>query len=126
MTFELPYPPSTNHLHTVARGRKIKSHRARQYTNDVHWRIHEGLRAEADAWLPCKTDRLYVVVVAHAPDKRRRDLDNLLKGCLDSVCVALGVDDSQIDQLTVCRGSVDRSNPRVRVRLGLMPTEAAA
>jgi crossover junction endodeoxyribonuclease RusA len=126
VTLTLPYPPSVNHLHTVARGRKIKSLRARQYANEVHYRVMDELRVEADAWLPCKNDRLYIIITAHAPDKRKRDLDNLLKGCLDSVCAALGVDDSQIDQLTICRGYVDRANPHVRVRLGLMPTEAIA
>jgi len=126
MTLTLPYPPTTNHAYTVARGRKVKTLKARQYANEVGWRVADELRVEGDAWAPTKADRLYVCLVAHAPDKRRRDLANIEKLALDAICTALGIDDSQIDQLTICRGSVDRAHPRLFVRLDLMPTEAAA
>lgn len=45
----------------------------------------------------------------HPPDKRRRDLDNLVaasKPALDGVCKALMVDDSQIKQTVVEWGAV--------------------
>jgi crossover junction endodeoxyribonuclease RusA len=50
---------------------------------------------------------LKVELLAHPPDRRRRDLDNLQKALLDAV-VAAGVieDDSNIDDLRVVRGPV--------------------
>ena len=48
-----------------------------------------------------------VSITVHFCDGRRRDLDNILKGFQD-VCTHAGLwlDDSQIDHLTVVRGSV--------------------
>jgi crossover junction endodeoxyribonuclease RusA len=51
---------------------------------------------------------LALVVTFHAPDKRRRDLDNLLssmKADFDGVSQALGVDDPLFDPLTLRRGA---------------------
>jgi crossover junction endodeoxyribonuclease RusA len=47
------------------------------------------------------------MITAHPPDKRRRDLDNILKCLLDSLTHA-GVwdDDSQVDELAVIRGEI--------------------
>lgn len=50
---------------------------------------------------------LALVVTFHAPDKRRRDLDNLLaamKADFDGVSQALGVDDQLFNPLTLRRG----------------------
>jgi len=51
--------------------------------------------------------RLDMVVTLHPPDRRRRDIDNSMKGLLDALEYA-GVyeDDSQIDHLTIDRGAV--------------------
>lgn len=52
---------------------------------------------------------LPLVVTFHAPDKRRRDLDNLLaslKADFDGVSQALGVDDQLFDPVTLRRGDV--------------------
>lgn len=53
------------------------------------------------------TGTLALVVTFHAPDKRRRDLDNLLaalKPDFDGVSQALGVDDQLFNPLTLRRG----------------------
>jgi crossover junction endodeoxyribonuclease RusA len=48
--------------------------------------------------------RLSVRIEAQPPDKRKRDLDNLLKAPLDALTHAgLWVDDEQIDELTIVR-----------------------
>ena len=97
---KLPYPPTVNHYYTVARGRKILSKRGRAFKvaavafmqNQKVPKITEG--------------RFSVYIIARCPDKRRRDLDNILKPLLD----ALGSggygaipDDSHIDDLRITR-----------------------
>lgn len=50
------------------------------------------------------TSRLCVEIQAFPPDKRRRDLDNLLKATLDSLQHAgIYADDNQIDKLSIDR-----------------------
>ena len=50
------------------------------------------------------TGRVAVRIEAQPPDRRVRDLDNLLKAPLDALTHAgLWVDDSQIDELTIMR-----------------------
>ena len=51
--------------------------------------------------------RLRVCVLAYPPDRRRRDLDNLLKPLLDTLQHAgVYLDDTQIDDLRIQRGDV--------------------
>ena len=54
-----------------------------------------------------RTERLAVVMLVCAPDKRRRDLDNYCK-CIFDAFTKAGVwnDDSQIDLLVVSRGFI--------------------
>jgi crossover junction endodeoxyribonuclease RusA len=47
-----------------------------------------------------------VVVVLHPPDKRKRDLDNILKATLDALEGYAYVDDCQISRLEVRRAEV--------------------
>jgi crossover junction endodeoxyribonuclease RusA len=117
VTLKLPYPPTTNHAYTVARGRKIKTAVARQYAAHVHYAVADERRVDPDGWYPTTTDRLRVVVHVHPPDNRKRDLANTEKLALDAVCSALGVDDSQIDQLTLVRGVTLKSDPHLLLTL---------
>lgn len=56
---------------------------------------------------PVLKGRLEVHIQAFPPDKRRRDLDNVLKVCIDSLQQAgLFEDDSQIDYLLIERKEV--------------------
>lgn len=101
MILTLPWPPSNNHYYTVARGRKILSAAGRKYLADA--KVH----ILAQNWRPPRkplTGRLVVQIVAYPPDKRARDLDNLLKPILDS-CQGGGLfeNDSQIDNLRIRR-----------------------
>jgi crossover junction endodeoxyribonuclease RusA len=51
--------------------------------------------------------RLAVTIIAHVPDKRRRDLDNVLKAACDALQAAhIFDDDEQIDDLRITRGRV--------------------
>ena len=94
----LPYPPTVNNYYTVARGRKILSKKGRAY------------KMEALGWLmeqnaPKGREGAYSVsIYVMPPDKRRRDIDNLIKPLLDSL-VEYGVipDDSMIFDLRIQR-----------------------
>ncbi|HBA9842516.1 TPA: RusA family crossover junction endodeoxyribonuclease, partial [Escherichia coli] len=59
--------------------------------------------------------RLGIKIIAAPPDKRRRDLDNILKAPLDALTHAgLLIDDEQFDEITVVR-----SQPVTGGRLGV-------
>lgn len=92
----LPWPPSVNSYWRVFNGRAILSEAGRKYRvavaeqvllQDVARDIREPIQVEIEA---------------HRPDRRKRDLDNLLKAVLDGLAHA-GVygDDSQIHDLRI-------------------------
>lgn len=97
----LPWPPQNNHLFTVARGRKIKSSKGRQYSALVNQYIIEANQQYQ------LSGRLKVKILAYPPTRARRDLDNLFKAPLDSLTQA-GViaDDSLIDDVRMVRCEV--------------------
>lgn len=101
----LPYPPSVNtYWRHPSRGplagRHLISARGRAYRDEVQLAVFEqravhGLEGE-----------LRVAVVAHPPDRRRRDLDNLAKALLDAIAHAGVVDDdSQFCEMHLRRGA---------------------
>lgn len=95
----LPFPPAVNNITAVVRGRKITSKRGRQYRQEAIARIREQFQGAP------LSGRLAVKVVLIPPCRRKRDIDNYSKACLDAITAA-GVwqDDEQIDQLTIIRG----------------------
>lgn len=103
--FSLPYPPSVNHYWRRVGARTLISREGRRYRGEVC----AALAAAGAAGEQPMAGRLSVRVVAHPPDRRRRDLDNLGKALLDAMAHG-GVyeDDSQIDRLTLERGEVVR------------------
>ena len=97
----LPWPPSVNgywrHPTTgKLAGRHLISEAGRAYREAVGWQVAAASMA---AGLACL---VAVDIMAYAPDKRRRDLDNLQKSLLDSLTHA-GVwgDDDQVDDLRI-------------------------
>lgn len=93
----LPFPPTVNHYYTVAHGRKILSKAGRDYRKAFEYACTENISGHV-------VGEVAVEIWAWPPDKRRRDLDNLLKACLDALTFS-GVyeDDSQIRKLTIHR-----------------------
>lgn len=98
----LPFPPSTNRYWRHPTTGKL----AGRHLISEHGRRYRAL-VKDQAWArtaPVLTGRLKVVIEAHMPDKRRRDLDNLLKAALDALThAAIIEDDSLIDDLRVIR-----------------------
>lgn len=124
ITLYLPFPPSINtYWRHISKGklagRVLISEKGRQYRAEVLYTI--GLARKLVQRLE---GRLAVEIIAHAPDRRQRDLDNLPKAILDALTHA-GVwhDDSQIDLLIVRRGEVVSGGEIVlRISLASAPT----
>lgn len=94
----LPYPPSVNtyYRHITKgklAGRTLISEKGREY--------RETVKAQIGA-VDALRGRLALSIVLYPPDRRRRDIDNVLKALLDSLTHA-GVweDDSQIKSLSI-------------------------
>jgi len=99
INIKLPWPPSVNRYWRNVKGRTLISAEGRAYKKAVAGLV----MAKGLAGAFSGDDRLEVAIAAHVPDKRRRDLDNLLKASLDAITEAIGVDDSQIDDLRIVR-----------------------
>lgn len=103
ITLTLPWPPSFNHYWRHVGRRVLISAAGRDYRKAVQVAsIFAGVRRQ-----PPSLDRLAVRITAYPPDRRHRDLDNLLKAPLDALTHAgWWRDDSQIDELQITRGEV--------------------
>lgn len=100
-TLILSWPPSVNdYWEGMGRRRHIGT-RGKVFREEVFWVVRRARMNGAYG----KDARIGVRVIAREPkQKRRRDLDNLLKATLDAMKhAAVYVDDSQIDHLEVDR-----------------------
>jgi len=94
-TLSLPYPPSTNRLWRYVNGRAIKSEEYRIWQKEAA----QWLMVQFRAWR--RIDGPYCMSVeAERPDRRRRDLSNLIKATEDCL-VDCGVisDDSLAERI---------------------------
>jgi crossover junction endodeoxyribonuclease RusA len=92
---ELPYPPSINHYWRRVGNRTLISREGRVFRR----KVLSILRTLNPL---CSVNTLAVSIEVYPPDRRRRDLDNLLKSLLDAMQHGgLYQDDSQIVQLQI-------------------------
>jgi crossover junction endodeoxyribonuclease RusA len=107
----LPFPPTVNTYWRHVGSRVLISKAGREYREAV------ARLAQAEKWPRYGSARVSVHIEAWMPDKRRRDLDNLLKSLLDSLTHA-GVwdDDSQIDGIAIWRAPAVGGMVKVEVR----------
>lgn len=103
INLRLDWPPTVNTYYTVARNRKILSSRGRAFKSNA---AGDLLEQKAPKGLDGK---LEVNIDAYPPDKRKRDLDNIVKPVLD-VLTNYGAwgDDSQVDVLRVRRMAISK------------------
>jgi crossover junction endodeoxyribonuclease RusA len=77
---------------------------------DARWHITED-------WVPF-TGQGQLTIIFHPPDRRRRDLDNLLsmvKQAIDGICEVLGIDDHQLHPVSIDYGQPDPERPHIEV-----------
>lgn len=112
----LPWVPTINHYYgPKAGGGKYIKPEGKQFRWDTECAFAVAKRIKA-------TGRLSVRIVANPPDRRRRDLDNLLKCLLDALQHAgCYDDDEQIDRLTIERREVVDGG-RLTVFIEALPT----
>lgn len=112
---ELPWPPSINRLWTTTRsGSWYVTKKARDYKRTVYFIINQFKRPKFAI-----TDVLHLTLIAHPPDKRKRDLDNLLKVLLDALQASgLFEDDFQIKTMYLEMACPD-SNKKGYVRVNI-------
>jgi len=83
----------------------------------LHWAEKNAAKNKAknDAYIlalshkPPRADTYHLKIIFHPPDKRSRDLDNCLaniKGEVDSIAQAWGVNDKQFRPITIDFGEV--------------------
>ena len=107
----LPYPPSLNSNWRQGKGR---THKSTKYTL---WIVDAGYALNQQR--PPHLSPPYIVeIAAGRPDKRKRDLDNLIKPVLD-LLTSHGVicDDSEIEHLTIYWATDDEVQNGVRVEV---------
>ncbi|MDE5878494.1 MAG: RusA family crossover junction endodeoxyribonuclease [Desulfovibrio sp.] len=107
LTIVLPFPPSVNHYwRHVVMGKYVRtliSAAGREFKRKVARAVRIQLGRQPEPIMG--NCRLYVAL--HAPDRRRRDVDNYAKALLDSLTEAgMWADDSQIQDLRLVWGSV--------------------
>lgn len=119
MEIELPFPPSINHLWRRVGNRTLVSRGGRAFCRAVHAAlVAQGVRPISG--------RLAVTIDVHPPDRRRRDLDNIMKALLDAMQHGGAYhDDGQIDDLHIRRGECVPEG-RVRVRIEPHPESELA
>jgi crossover junction endodeoxyribonuclease RusA len=95
LSLHLPWPPSINHYWRRVGAKTLISREGRRFREEVVAKISQR-KARAIS------GPVRVHILACRPDKRRRDIDNILKSLLDALGHA-GVyeDDSQIWKLSV-------------------------
>lgn len=96
---ELPYPPSVNHYFRVFRGRTVIAPHGRAFRRQVCSILWAAATKPVEGKLCCSVD-------VYPPDRRRRDIDNVLKALMDALQHGGAFrDDSQIVWLLTWKAS---------------------
>lgn len=98
---QLPYPPSVNHYWGQAGNHRFIGKKGKEFRAQVMDAVNE-------AGIQPLEGRLAVHIALFPPDKRKRDIDNVLKSLLDACehagCFTEG--DQQIDELHITRRDI--------------------
>lgn len=112
LTIVLPFPPSVNHywLNRIAENKAGMKYVQTYISADgraFKRKVARALQAQLGAQREPILGHCRLYVALHAPDRRRRDVDNYAKALLDSITEAgVWADDSQIRDLRLVWGAV--------------------
>lgn len=99
---ELPYPPTINHAYmTIKNGKRILKPEFIQFKFVVSMLIANSKQLRG---FPLPPLQLFIEV--YPPDKRKRDLDNIIKVLQDAIFDGLHLDDSSVKTLAVTRREI--------------------
>ena len=99
LTLDIPYPLSINHYWKQSGSKRYLSPEALTYRKEI-W---AAFRASKHPGFPSDS-RLRLMLWLVPPDRRKRDIDNVLKCLLDALQHACVYDDdNQIDELHVIK-----------------------
>lgn len=108
---KLPYPPSVNHYKKT--GRLITTKRGKIYQQKfnspetIAYFYQVWMKARKEGLKSFQGETISVEVEVYPPDRRKRDLDGILKVLLDAMQKAnLYDDDAQIARLLVTRHNI--------------------
>ena len=88
-----PYPPSLDSLYPTVNGRRILSKKGKEYKEELGWIVRKelpGLQV-----IP-KPNKLFCILDIYLPDRRIRDIDNVVKIVYDALTMIVYEDDVQI------------------------------
>ena len=113
ISLTLPFPPSVNNYWGKGMyGNVFLKPAAVKYKKDV------DLILTMNGFIVAPLmDKIGLKIVSHQKDGRRYDVDNLLKALLDSMKGKVFIDDFNVDEVSIKRGNIDKSNPRVEVEV---------
>lgn len=119
ISLSLPYPPSLNTYYRVVNGRILISAPGRLYRKtviDTLW----GRVGSMQICVPTPlAGDISMSILSYPPDRRKRDLDNMLKALLDALQYArIYKDDSQISKLSIERMPSRKNDGIVLVTIG--------
>jgi crossover junction endodeoxyribonuclease RusA len=106
----LPWPPSVNRMWRNVNGKTLLAADGRRYREEVLWKV----KAHSGRFIT----PVRVIIMAWYPDRRRRDIDNILKAPLDALTHA-GVwsDDSLIECLSIEKAGYSQHEPRLDITI---------
>lgn len=110
----LPWPPSVNHYWAARGNARYISPQARAWQREAMAMIRQQVGRPRPFTVP-----VAIVLAAHPPDNRRRDLDNLLKATLDLLVAANILDDDHLvwELHVLRRDPVGRNRAYIHVRV---------
>jgi len=103
MTLTLPWPPSTNTSYATYNNRRIKSLKARQYTQHIQQTLNNHPTWHTQTKTITPQTQFQITLHLHPPDKRKRDINNHDKILIDAIFTTLNADDHQITQLNITK-----------------------